>query len=98
MIIHPLNFNEWRDYETRIEALSVKQEFQNIYDLVNGNIDASNIKDGSITSAKLADGAVTGAKLSSVPATKITGKLSASQLPASTIYNTGGELTGSLVF
>ena len=96
--VYPLNLNKWINLTTTIDATQVREEFLNIYNAINGNLDGSNLAGGAVTSTKIADGAVTNAKIDSVSATKITGKLTGSQLPDGIIFNNGGELTGSLLF
>jgi hypothetical protein len=95
--INPINLTKWLP-NTPILSNEARAEFMNIYDLVNGNIDAENIADSSITKNKLANGAVTGDKLGEVPANKITGQLSQDNLPSSVFNSMGGTVTGSITF
>lgn len=96
-IISPKNLNKWQP-NTPILSSEAREEFLNIYNLVNGNIDSANIKNGSITGGKLADGSITGAKISSIPASKIDGRLETSNLPENILTTSGGSLTGTLTF
>lgn len=96
--VQPLYLNNWVDFLTTIQAAEVRGEFLNIYEALNGNLDASNIRDGSIGTSKLADGAVTDEKIRSVGAGKISGQLTPQQLPPGLLSSSGGEVTGGLVF
>lgn len=94
----PQYLNLWKDFETTIKAPEVRGEFLNLYEAINGNLDADNIKDGAVTSSKIATEAVTNDKIKTIEASKITGQLSGSQLPSGLVQSQGGEITGSLVF
>lgn len=96
-IINPIFLDNWQP-NTPIVSAEARAEFMNVYTLLNGDIDASNIADNSITTNKLQDGAVTGDKLDSVPASKITGRLALSNLPTSILDSAGGTVTGTFVF
>ena len=52
----------YQDGET-LAGADLETDFGNVYGLVNGNIEAVNIKDGAVATAKIANGAVTQAKL-----------------------------------
>lgn len=96
--IQPLFLSSWIDNITLIKATEVRGEFLNIYNLVNGNIDADNIKDGAITQGKLAANSVKNDNIVDVAASKLTGTLSYSQLPAGLLQGSGGDVTGTLTF
>lgn len=81
-----------------IPSAQVKAEFIKLFDVINGNLDSTNISNGAISTLKIADGAVTDAKISAVAAGKITGVLSDSQLPTNLVRTTGATFTGGLTF
>lgn len=94
----PQYLHGWLNYEKIIQAPEVRSEFMNLYDELNGNLDADNIKDNSITSAKLVNETVTNDKIKNVAANKVIGKLTASQLPVNVFYADGGGLQGPINF
>lgn len=95
--ISPLHLNKWKA-GTTIVSSEAREEFLQLYNLVNGGLDSANIADRSITTRKLADGAVTAEKIGSIPASKLTGKLDAAVLPTNIFTTSGGSLTGGLTF
>lgn len=97
MLISPINLNKWKPGEV-ISSSQAREEFLNVYNLVNGRLDAANFQNGSITSQKIADGAVGPEKIQAVPANKITGRLTASQLPTNLITSGGGQIDGTIIF
>lgn len=97
-LINPQYLNNWKNDITVIDANEVKGEFLNLYELVNGNLDGSNIKAQSITSDKIAYEAVTNDKIKDVAAAKITGKLTTTQLPDGLFTTSGGSITGTITF
>lgn len=96
-IISPVNLNKWKP-GTTISSTEAKAEFLNVYNAINGNLDATNLRNGSITGIKIQDGSITADKLSSIPASKIEGKLKAENLPANIMSLEGGTLTGTIMF
>jgi len=96
-IVNPIHLNDWLP-GTPILSTEAREEFMNVYNVINGGITADNITDGSLTGTKFADNSITGAKIVSIPASKITGQLTASQLPTGLLNTTGGTLTGTVVY
>lgn len=96
-IISSKYINTWKPGDA-ISSNEAREEFKNIYSLVNGNIDAENIRDNSITGSKLQDGTIKSRHIESVDASKLTGNISADKLPTELLKNSGGILTGPLTF
>ena len=94
----PKHLAGWTNFTATIDAPQVREEFLNLYAAINGELDAENLKDGAVTTPKLADGSVTDAKIHSLSADKLTGHLPAELLPDTVLYNTGGTLSGTLLF
>jgi hypothetical protein len=97
-VLQPQYLVNWGGSVATILATEVRGEFLNIYNLLNGNLDADNLANGSITSEKLANGSIGGDKIDNVPASKITGQFTTEQLPANVLGNGGGTVTGSIVY
>lgn len=93
--INPINLGKWVP-GTPIPSQEVRAEFNNLYSLVNGNIDAENLKSNSVTTLKLVDESVTDAKIKDVSASKIKGKLSFGNLPDGIFNSSGGSVTGTI--
>lgn len=96
-IINPKNLNKWQP-KTPIMSNEAVEEFKNVYNLVNGNLDSENIRDGSITTNKLSVNAVQDKHIKSVDASKIVGQIAINSLPDTLLNSTGGTVNGTLTF
>lgn len=78
---------------TTIDAADVNTPFNDILNVVNGNLDSDNLADDAVTADKIADGAVTQDKLN---AASLTGWLNLGATPNTVTYN--GNRSYDLVF
>jgi len=96
-IVNPIHLGKWLP-GTPIMSQEAREEFLNVYNVINGGITADNIQEGSLTGSKFADNSIPGTKIASLPFSKMTGQLTTAQLPAGILNTTGGTLTGTIVY
>lgn len=96
MLVTPLYLNNWKPGTTIISDQATG-EFLNIYNVLNGNIDGTNIAYGSIRDSHIG-GNISGDKITSIDASKITGKLNFNQLPDNILTTSGATLSGTIIF